>query len=52
MAGKKPLTVPSLISEIARSLSNFFEWWLSSASSIAMPITARAAMSGDSNGKP
>ena len=52
MAGKKPLTVPSLISEIARSLSNFFEWWLSSASISAMPMTARAAMSGDSNGKP
>jgi hypothetical protein len=52
MAGKKPLTVPSLIRVTARLRSNFLPWWTSSAMISAMPITARAEMSGDSNGKP
>jgi len=44
------LTVPSLISVTARSRSKFLPWRLSSDSISAMPMTARAAMSGDSNG--
>jgi hypothetical protein len=44
--------VPSLISFTARLRSNFLPWWLSSARIRAMPITARAEMSGDSTGKP
>ncbi len=52
IVGKNPFTVPSLISLTARSRSNFLPSRLSSASCSAMPITARAAMSGDSNGNP
>src|ERR1700722_263908 len=42
MAGKKPLTVPSLMMPTARVRLNFLPWWLSSARMSAMPITARA----------
>jgi predicted dehydrogenase len=52
IVGKNPLTVPALISVMARSRSNFLPCLLSSASCSAIPITARAAMSGDSNGNP
>jgi predicted dehydrogenase len=52
IVGKNPFTVPSLISVIARSRSNFLPCLLSSASCSAIPITARAAMSGHSNGNP
>jgi len=52
MVGKKPLTVPSLIWVTARLRLKRAAWVFSSASMRAMPITARAAMSGDSNGKP
>jgi hypothetical protein len=52
MVGKKPLTVPSLIWATARLWLKRAAWVFSSASMRAMPITARAAMSGDSNGRP
>jgi hypothetical protein len=52
MVGKKPLTVPSLIWATARLRLKRAAWVFSSASMRAMPITARAAMSGDSNGRP
>jgi predicted dehydrogenase len=52
IGGKNPVTVPSLSSAIARSRSNFLPCLLSSASCSAIPVTARAAMSGDSNGNP
>jgi predicted TIM-barrel fold metal-dependent hydrolase len=44
-AGKKPLTVPSLIRVSARLRSNFLPWWPSSAMISAIPMTARAEMS-------
>lgn len=50
LEGKKPLTVPSLISANARSRSNPLLYLLSSAMTSATPITTRAAMSADSNG--